>query len=97
MSAAAKVMSEAPVARTRLNLPHPARVRAGEGGVPLRVDGRAIELVRESWLVEDRWWTARPLRRRYWEVVTTNGRNLVVFHDLGAGRGRAGGWFAQGP
>jgi len=96
MSAAAKVMSEAPVARTRLNLPRPARVRVGEGGVPLQVDGRAIELVRESWLVEDRWWTARPLRRRYWEVVTTNGRNLVVFHDLGAGRGRAGGWFAQG-
>jgi hypothetical protein len=71
-------------------------VRAGAGGVPLQVDGRAIELVRESWLVEDRWWTARPLRRRYWEVVTTNGRNLVVFHDLSAGRERAGGWFAQG-
>ncbi len=84
----------APATRVQLNLPHPARVRAGAGGVPLHVDGRAIELVRESWLVEDRWWTARPLRRRYWEVVTTNGRNLVVFHDLGARR--AGGWFAQG-
>jgi hypothetical protein len=84
-------------ARTRaLNLPAPARVRAGAGGVPLQVDGRAIELVRESWLVEDRWWTARPLRRRYWEVVTTNGRNLVVFHDLSTGRERVGGWFAQG-
>ncbi|HEV7528763.1 MAG TPA: hypothetical protein VGO29_07695 [Solirubrobacteraceae bacterium] len=81
--------------RTQLNLPHPARVRAGEGGVPLLVDGRAIELVRESWLVEDRWWTAQPLRRRYWEVVTTSGRNLVVFHDLCAGRERTGGWFAQ--
>jgi hypothetical protein len=81
-------------ARVQLNRPHPARVRAGAGGVPLQVDGRAIELVRESWLVEDRWWTAQPLRRRYWEVVTTNGRNLVVFHDLGAAR--AGAWFAQG-
>jgi hypothetical protein len=96
MSAAAKVVSGAPVTRTLLNLPHPACVRSGKGGVPLQVDGRTIELVRESWLVEDRWWTARPLRRRYWEVVTTNGRNLVVFHDLGAGRGRSGGWFAQG-
>jgi hypothetical protein len=83
-------------ARTQLNLPVPARVRAGTGGVPLQVDGRAIELVRESWLVEDRWWTGRPLCRRYWEVVTTNGRNLVVFHDLGAEREHAGGWFAQG-
>jgi hypothetical protein len=27
--------------------------------------------------------------------VTTSGRNLVVFHDLGAGREQTGGWFAQ--
>ena len=81
-----------------LNLPRPARVRTGEEGAPLRVEGHAVELVRESWLVEDRWWTAQPLRRRYWEVVTTSGRNLVVFHDLGvsAGGERAGGWFVQG-
>ena len=43
-----------------------------------------------SWLVEDGWWTARPLRRRYWEVVTVEGRDLVVFHDL-----VRGGWFVQ--
>jgi hypothetical protein len=61
------------------------------------VEGRPVELVRESWLVEDRWWTARPLRRRYWEVVSTDGRNLVVFHDLGTGRGGGGAWFIQGP
>ncbi len=78
-------------ARTLLNLPRPARVRTGAGGAPVQLDGRAIELVRESWVVEDRWWTAQPLRRRYWEVVTTGGRNLVAFHDL-----CAGGWFVQG-
>ncbi|HEV2974199.1 MAG TPA: hypothetical protein VGX69_04295 [Solirubrobacteraceae bacterium] len=77
--------------QTLLNLPRPARVRVGTGGAPVQVDGRAIEAVRESWLVEDRWWTTRPLRRRYWEAVTTSGRNVVVFHDLAAG-----GWFAQG-
>jgi hypothetical protein len=84
--------------RVQLNLPRPARVRTGAEGAPLQVDGRTVELVRESWLVEDRWWTAQPLCRRYWEVVTTSGRNLVVFHDLGAGTGdrRAGGWFVQG-
>ncbi len=64
-----------------LNTPRPAAVRTGREGVPVEVDGRAVELVRESWLVEDRWWTAQPLRRRYWEVVTTTGRNIVVFHD----------------
>jgi hypothetical protein len=50
-----------------------------------------VETVRESWLVEDRWWTEQPLRRRYWELVSTRGRNLIVFHDL-----CAGGWFTQG-
>jgi hypothetical protein len=73
-----------------LNLPRPVRVRAGAEGTPRTVDGRAIESVRESWLVEDRWWTERPLRRRYWEVVDERGRNLVVFHDL-----HSGGWFTQ--
>jgi hypothetical protein len=74
-----------------LNLPRPARVRS-EGVVPCEVDGERVELVRESWLVEDRWWTGRPLRRRYWELVSRRGRNLVVFHDL-----CHGGWFLQGP
>jgi len=74
----------------RLSEPRSARVRAGEQGRPEAVDGRTVEAVRESWLVEDRWWTPAPVRRRYWEVVTTCGRDLVVFRDL-----EAGGWFAQ--
>lgn len=74
-----------------LGAPRFARVRAGAGGAPLRVDGRPVEAVRESWLVEDRWWTGRPLRRRYWEVLSASGRNAVVFHDLCTGE-----WFAQG-
>ena len=74
----------------RLGDPRPVRVRAGAGGRPLAVEGRAVDAVRESWLVEDRWWTDRPVRRRYWEVVTADGRDLVVFHDLEGGE-----WFAQ--
>ncbi len=74
----------------RLGRPRPARVRAGDDGRPLTVDGRAVDSVRESWLVEDRWWTDAPLRRRYWEVVTSCGRDVVVFRDLLAGR-----WFSQ--
>jgi hypothetical protein len=73
-----------------LNLPSAARVRS-EGGAPCSINGEEMDSVRESWLVEDRWWTDRPLRRRYWEIVSVNGRNLVVFHDL-----CAGGWFTQG-
>jgi hypothetical protein len=74
-----------------LNPPRPARVR-WSGDRPARVNGEAVESLRESWLVEDRWWTDEPLRRRYWELVGERGRNLVVFHDLSSGR-----WFLQGP
>ena len=66
----------------RLATPRKVAVEAGEGGRPEKVGGRAVEAVRESWLVEDRWWSDRPLRRRYWEVVTDDGRNLVVFREL---------------
>jgi hypothetical protein len=74
----------------RLAPPKAVRVRADDAGRPEAIGGRAVEAVRESWLVEDRWWTDAPLRRRYWEVVTADGRDLVVFRDLEAGR-----WFAQ--
>jgi hypothetical protein len=74
-----------------LNLPRPARVRWG-GDMPTEVNGEAVELLRESWLVEDRWWTTEPVRRRYWELVSERGRNVIVFHDL-----CSGGWFLQGP
>ena len=74
----------------RLAAPRRTTVRAGPGGRPRVVAGHPVDAVRESWLVEDGWWTGHPLRRRYWEVVTTDGRDLVVFHDLEGGR-----WFAQ--
>jgi len=54
------------------------------------VNGEAVEAVREDWVVEDRWWTRRPLRRRYFELVLAAGRNAVVFHDL-----VRGSWFVQ--
>jgi hypothetical protein len=73
-----------------LGLPRAVRVRTCAGR-PCEVGGEAIESVRESWLVEDRWWTGRPLRRRYWEAVGARGRNMIVFRDL-----IDGGWFLQG-
>ncbi|MBV9213033.1 MAG: hypothetical protein JOZ25_05225 [Actinobacteria bacterium] len=58
--------------------------------MPAAVAGRPVEGVLEDWVVEDRWWTARPLRRRYFEVVLCDGRNAVVYRDL-----VTGGWFEQ--
>lgn len=74
----------------RLGLPEPVRVHAERSGYPRAVEGARIEAVRESWLVEDRWWSPAPVRRRYWEVVTRGGQNLVLFRDL-----RTGQWFRQ--
>ena len=73
-----------------LGVPRPVRVRSGGGGVPEAVGGIAVEAVREDWVVEDRWWSGRPLRRRYFELVLADGRDVVVFHDIAGG-----GWLAQ--
>jgi len=74
----------------RLYAPHPVAVRADDAGVPLAVGAVAVEVVREEWLVEDRWWTPRPLRRRYFELALADGRAVTVFR-----RGRAGRWYEQ--
>jgi hypothetical protein len=68
--------------------PRPAAVSVDVDGVPRRLDAIAVEAIREDWLVEDRWWTARPLRRHYYELVLADGRDVVVFHDLLARRWR---------
>lgn len=74
----------------RLGAPRTAAVVADERGLPLALAGVAVDAVREEWMVEDRWWTGHPLRRRYFELVLIDGRNAVVFRDL-----VAGGWFLQ--
>jgi hypothetical protein len=74
----------------RLGTPTRGSVRAGAGGVPAALEGTEVEAVREEWVVEDRWWSGRPLRRRYFELVLADGRNAVVFRDL-----VGGAWFVQ--
>jgi hypothetical protein len=74
----------------RLGVPRRVTVHAAPGGAPVTVGRTQVEAVNEDWVVEDRWWTGKPLRRRYFELVLTDGRNVVVFLDLVTGR-----WFAQ--
>jgi len=74
----------------RLYSPRPVDVRAGADGKPLAVAGVAVEAVREEWLVEDRWWTLRPLRRHYFELALADGRAVAVFRRVGSRR-----WYRQ--
>ncbi|HET9094930.1 MAG TPA: hypothetical protein VFN36_07565 [Solirubrobacteraceae bacterium] len=74
----------------RLAVPRPARVAAEPDGQPRALDGQPLDGIRDTWLLEDRWWTEEPLRRRYWEVVTATGGDQVIFHDLITGR-----WWRQ--
>jgi len=71
-------------------------VEAGSDGVPSAVESVAVDAVREEWLVEDRWW--RPLRRRYFELVLADGRNVVVFCEpapAGLDQSPPRHWFLQ--
>jgi hypothetical protein len=75
----------------RIGAPRPAAVRTGsDDRRPAALGPVPVEQIREEWVVEDRWWTGRPLRRRYFELVLADGRNAVVFRDLVRRR-----WFTQ--
>ena len=78
-------------ARRSVYWPQPVAVETGPDGAPRTVEGVTVEAVREDWLVEDRWWTPKPLRRRYFELVLVDGRNVVMFREPAEG----GRWFLQ--
>ena len=76
--------------RGGVNKPIPVPVQVGADGRPRMVGLLSVSAVREEWLVEDGWWTRRPLRRRYFELVLEDGSNVVVFSEPEDGR-----WFRQ--
>jgi hypothetical protein len=71
--------------------PRPIEVLSDPDGSPLEVGGVKVEALREQWLVEDRWWTPKPLQRAYFELVLASGRNLVVFREPA----ESGSWWEQ--
>lgn len=74
----------------RLYAPERVAVRTDPRGAPAQVEGVAVDAVREEWLVEDRWWTPKPLRRHYFELALGDGRALTVFRGPRGGR-----WYRQ--
>ena len=75
--------------RSRLYRPRPCEVEADGDGSPQRVDGMTVEAIREEWLVQDAWWTDKPLGRCYFELVLANGNDVVVFRE------RSDRWYRQ--
>lgn len=84
-------MSEARVGRGyRPYRARPVTVVVDGDGIPAKVGGMSVSSIRESWLVEEGWWSGDPLRRHYFELVTDCGNNLTVFRSI-----PDGDWFLQ--
>jgi hypothetical protein len=74
----------------RLGLPRPVTVSTDTAGQPVAVAGRRVMHLRDEWRVEEGWWTRRPVRRAYFDLVLADGRNAVVFCDRRRDR-----WYTQ--
>ncbi len=68
-----------------LAAPRPARVVASPGGAPHAVitgdRRRLVVTVRDSWRVQDRWWTDQPVDRTYFDVVLEPGRPALIYRE----------------
>ena len=73
--------------------PVPVRVISSPGGAPhaVMLDGRRrmVVAVRDSWRVQDRWWTDDPVDRSYFDVIVEPGRHALIFRES------SGGWFVH--
>jgi hypothetical protein len=74
----------------RLGLPREVAVSTDTSGRPVAVAGRPVEHLRDQWRVDEGWWTRRPVRRVYFDLVLAGGRQTVVFCDRRRGR-----WYSQ--
>jgi hypothetical protein len=86
--------ADSPPALRRLNTPRPVQVQAAAGGAPcalLRNGQRlAVAEVLDHYRTDDRWWTAEPVSRSYYELLLDDGRTVTVFRD-----DASGGWYEQ--
>lgn len=58
----------------RLYEPRPVEVADDMRRSPIQVEDVDVVAIREEWVVEDGWWTAEPVRRRYFELILIDGR-----------------------
>lgn len=69
----------------RIYAPRSAAVRVDDSDAPVALGNVSVAGIREEWLIEDRWWTDRPLRRHYYELALADGRSATVFRDAQTG------------
>jgi len=71
----------------------PVEVFTSPDGTPHAVmqDGRRrlVVAVRDTWRVQDRWWTDEPVDRSYFDVIIEPGRPALIFRE------RVGEWFTH--
>lgn len=69
----------------RLNVPRTVRVRADRDGIPSALrrgaDWLQVEELLDRYRTDDRWWTAEPVSRTYYELLLKDGRAVTVFRD----------------
>ena len=86
--------AERPHTLRRLNTPRLGEVRADAGGVPgaLLHNSRWLQVdeVLDRYRTDDRWWTAEPVSRTYYELLLEDGRAVTVFRDE-----ITGSWWGQ--
>lgn len=58
----------------------------------MHLSGRrtAVEMVVETWRIDDEWWRDKSVSRMYWRVVLEDGRVVDVYRDLASGK-----WWRQ--
>jgi hypothetical protein len=78
-----------------LGAPREVEVASDPAGAPVAVTlagrRRRVTAIRDDWLVQDLWWTGRPVDRHYFELVLEPGRHLVAYRETATAA-----WFAYG-
>ena len=75
------------------DLPRAVDVRSSSGVPRAVLQGgvwRDVESVVDAWELESDWWAAEPIHRRYWRIVCSGGKQMLVFRDL-----LGGFWYRQ--
>lgn len=76
-----------------LNEPVPVQVESAEDRpsvIILRRRRYAVEVIQETWRLDDEWWRPRPISRLYYRLALEGGRILTVYRDL-----LEGNWWVQ--